>query len=309
MRKRDLYQNMLLCGILVFLLFGSFFANSNTTQEEEYWGPLRETYTYIWDDTHYNYNLENPLIENYEEITIWDVESEENEISFRTNKLTVFMGMIHCESQACYDLYRAAWLYENETESFKVTYRYDNITQEIGFVDPISLDLMSSNLGVPVNMMEIHVDLFMFWRGFGFTFLPVLSSNFSFQTDYEIYELAYKEFEIEFKDSFKFQRKKFEGYHYRISYVYEGSLYPGVSYREEVCRYYSYNVQGVLYEFYNDYKFSTNITGDFEVETEGVFKYYIDSYDEVLVVAHSWVYGIGAFIVTSTVIVYKRRKK
>ncbi|MCE7742266.1 MAG: hypothetical protein GOP50_07375 [Candidatus Heimdallarchaeota archaeon] len=307
MRKRKLYQNML-CGIFIVLMFGSFLVNSETTQEGQCWGDLRETYTYILDNEFYNYNFADPLTETYEEITIWDVESLENEISFRTDMWEVFLGMVSCDNETCYDLYRAAWLYENETESFKVTYRYDNETQELGFVNPITLDLLGLNADVPVNPMELVKNLFMYYQGLGFTFLPVFHSNFSFETDFQIYELAYPDFEIEFKDTFRFQRKKFEGYYYKMSYTVEDERYPGLWYKEEISRYYSFNTQGVLYDFYNEIKHYTNESGDYKLQVKGILRYYLDSYDETLVVAHSWVYGIGAILITSTVIVYKRRK-
>jgi len=309
MKTRGLYQKSILCGIILFLFFGSIFANSDVTDGEQYWGPLRESYTYIWDDDHYNYKLAEPRIVNYEEITIWDVESEGNEISFRSDKWEVFLGMVHCENQSHYDLYRAAWLYENETESFEVTYRYDNATQELGFVDPLTLDFMGQTADVPVNPMELPANLFMFYKGLGFNFLPVLHNKFSFETDFQIYELVYPDFEIEFKDNFKFQRKRFEGYCYTYSYTFEEQLYPGVLYKEEIYRCFSYNTQGVLYDFYNDYTFSTNISGQYEIETEGVFKYYLESYDETLVVAHAWMFGVSAIFITSTIVVYKRRKR
>ncbi len=308
MRKKEIYQNGLLCGTLLILFFGSFLANSEITDEGQCWGDLKETYTYIWDSKVYNYKLVEPLSETYKEIAIWDVGSEGNEISFRTDMWEVFIGMIHIENETHYDLYRAAWLYENETESFKVTYRYDNLTQEIGFVDPLSLDLIEGGADVPLNPMEMHVEMFMFWQGLGLTFLPVLHEDFSFETNFTIYELAYPDFEIKFEDTFRFQRKNIEGYHYEFSYTSEFKLYPGVWNREEVSRYYSYDTQGVLYDFYNEQTLSTNISGKYEVESEGTFRYYLYSYDGTVIAAHSWIYCLSGILIISVYMLYKRRR-
>lgn len=309
MQKRRMYRETLFGGILLLIMFGSAFVNSEITDEEHCWGDLRDTYTYTWEEKVNNYKSEELSTDTSEELTIWDVEKEGNEISFRTNDWEVFLGMVHCENVSCYDLYRAAWLYENETESFKVTYRYDNFTQELGFVDPITLELLRINESVPVNIVELHVNLFMYWKGYGFTFLPVLHENFSFEEDYQLYEQAYPDFNLEYKDTFRFLGKKFEGYYFKFSFTEKYKVYPSVWCQEEVYRYYSYNTQGVLYDFYNEQNYYTNETGEYELEMEGYFRYYLDSYDETLIITHPWTISLGAIFITSALIVYKKKRR
>lgn len=307
--KSKYYHKIIFGGIVTCLVFCSFFASAEVTDEVQGWDDLRESYTYIWDVEWYNYNLENPLQEYDEEITIWDVESTDNEISFRTNKWDTFLGMVDCENATCYDLYKAAWLYDNDTESLKVTYRYDNVSQEIGFVDPISLDFMNQNLEVPMNVVEMHFNFFAFWDGLGFTFLPVTHDDFSFETNYTLYELAYKDFEIEFKDTFRFQRRKFEGFSYEFSYTWEYNIYGYEMLRTKIHRRYSYNVQGVLYELFNEYELSTNKTGEFITKEEGNSKYYLEEYDRTLIVAYNWIYSFSTIFIISVMIFTKKKRK
>ena len=307
--KSKMHQKVMWNGVLLVLLFGSLLASAEVTDDVQGWESLRDSYTYIWDVEWYNYNLEEPLSREQDEVVIWDVKNDDNEISFRTDKWEVFLGMVDCENETCYDLYRAAWLYDNDTESFKVTYRYDNNTQEIGFVDPISLDFMSQNLEVPINIVEMHMEFFGYWEGLGFTFLPVTHEDFSFETNYTLYELAYKDFELEFKDTFRFQGRKFEGYFYDFSYTWEYNIYGYQMLREKIHRKYAYNVQGVLYDFYNEYELSTNITGEFEVKYKGNTKYFLEEFDRTLIASHNWIYGISAIFLTSTILIIKRRRK
>ena len=217
--------------------------------------------------------------------------------------------MVQCENETCYDLYRAAWQYNNETFTVKVTYRYDNETQKLGFVDPISLEMLGLAMDIPFNPLDLPLYLFLYWEGLGFTFLPIFNNDFSFKTDYELYELAHPDFEIAFKDTFKFQGKKFQGYHYEYSFTVENNIYPGLGYRERIKRYFSYNNQGILYEFHNEFKYYENGTGEYEIVREGTFRYSIDSYDESLVVSYAWFYGISAIFVTSIVYVIGKKRR
>ncbi|TFG08711.1 hypothetical protein EU534_02635 [Candidatus Heimdallarchaeota archaeon] len=306
--KTKMYQVTITSGIVVVLLFCNFFASAQVTDEAQGWEDLRDSYTYSWDAEWYNYNLQDPLQKHYEEIVIWEVENTDNEITFRTDKWEVFLGMVDCENETCYDLYRAAWLYDNDTESFKVTYRYNNVSQEIGFVDPISLDFMDQNLEVPMNIVEMHFNFFTFWDGLGFTFLPVTHEDFSFETNYTLYELAYKDFEIEYKDTFRFQRRKFEGYSFEFSYTWEYNIYGYEMLREKIYRRYSYNVQGVLYEFFNEFELSTNKTGEFTTEQEGIFKYYLEEYDRTLIVTYNWICSFGTICIISVIIFVKKKQ-
>ncbi len=310
MKKGKKYQSLILCGVLVLLLFGTFFANSETTQEEQCWGPLRETYTYVHDEDYYNYENAEPLTETYEEITIWDVESDGNDISFRTDLWIIFLGMVHCESEEDYDEYREAWEFDNVTDSFRVTYRYDSESQLLGFVNPVYPDTMlSGDEEVPINPVLLVNHMFLFYRGLAGLFLPILHTNFSFETDFHIYEQAYSDFEINFKDTFMFQGKKFQGYYYEISYTVEYKIYPGLYARDEIERSFSYNSHGELYNFYNHLSYSNNESGQFELKREGFFNYYIDSYDGSLVVTHSWAIGLSGILIVSVFILYRRRKE
>ena len=175
MLKRKLYQSIILCGFLVIMLFGSHFANSETTQDDQCWGILRDTYTYIHDFDYYNYEKEDPLTKISEEITFWDVKSEVNNISFRTDLAEIFLGMVNCESEECYDEYRDAWEYDSVTDSFEVTYSYDNVSQKLGFIDPLDNEsnFLGFNADIPLDPVKLGIYLFNYWGGLGFTFLPV----------------------------------------------------------------------------------------------------------------------------------------
>ncbi|MCG3219964.1 MAG: hypothetical protein H7641_01160 [Candidatus Heimdallarchaeota archaeon] len=292
-------------------MFGTFFVNSETAQEEQCWGILRDTYTYIYDLDYYNYEKENPLTKTNKEITIWDVESENNTISFRTDLWVVFLSMVYCESEECYDEYRDAWDYNSTTDSFSVTYRYDNETQELEFVDPLHIESVSigPDMDVPLDPKDLGEYLFLWWGGLGFTFLPVFHPDFSFKTDFQLYELAYPDFEISFQDTFKFQRKKFEGYSYEFSFTFEEEVHSELYFKEEIETKFSYNKQGVLYNYYNHVKYFEKTTDKFELKRKSTLDYSIDSIDENLTVANSWVYGLSGILVSTIVIFGRRRKK
>ena len=310
MKKGKSYQTLLSCGIVIVLLFGSFFVNSETTQEMQCWGTLRDTYTYNSDSAYYNYEKEDPLTEANKEVTIWDVESVNNTISFRTDLWGIFLGMVHCESEEEYDEYREAWEYDNTTDSFRVTYRFNIENQELQFVNPVHSQSISlgPSMSVPVDPMELYDYLLMWYGGLGFTFLPVFHANFSFETDFEIYELAYPGFEISFNDTFKFKRKTFQGYSYEISYTFEDEIYSGLDMKDEIEIEFSYNEQGILYSSYYQRKHHEKSTGDYELLNKLILHYTIDSYDKELAVASSWFYGLSGIFVCAIIVAKRRRR-
>lgn len=312
MLKRKLYQSIILCGFLVIMLFGSHFANSETTQDDQCWGILRDTYTYIHDFDYYNYEKEDPLTKISEEITFWDVKSEVNNISFRTDLAEIFLGMVNCESEECYDEYRDAWEYDSVTDSFEVTYSYDNVSQKLGFIDPLDNEsnFLGFNADIPLDPVKLGIYLFNYWGGLGFTFLPVSHVNFSFITGFQIYEQAYTDFEINFKDTFKFKRKNFEGYSYEFSYTYEDQIYEGLNFKQELDTKFSYNIQGVLYQFYHHDKYFEGSSSSYKLKRESFLDYSIETYDESLVIASfSVIYGLSGILVFAIVVIGKKRKK
>lgn len=304
------YQSILLCGFILVLLFGSFSIYSETAQEMQCWGTLRDSYTYIFDFKQYNYEKENPLSEENYEIKMWDVESENNNISFRTDQWEIFLGLIHCENEECYDEYRNAWEYNAATDSVRVTYRYNNENQELQFVDPVDSQSISLGPGMPIPFDPVNSSYYLFgwFGGFGFTFIPIYHPDFSFRKDFQEYEQMYKDFKISFLNTFKFQRKKFEGFHFEFSY-YNILEWSESYYKEEIETKFSYNKQGELYDYYSQYKFYEKIDNRYDLEIKSIFEYSIDSYDESLVVANSWIFGLGGILISTIVIyVWKRRK-
>ena len=304
------YQSILLSGFILVLLFGSFSINSNTTQDMQCWGTLRDSYTYIYDVEHYDYEKEEPLTETKKEIKMWDVESENNNITFRTDQWEVFLGLVDCESEECYDEYRDAWEYSATTDSFKVTYRYNIEDNELQFVDPVQSESVSLGPGMPIpcDPVDISYYLFGWFKGLGFTFLPVDHPNFSFKANFEEYVLYYEDFEINFADIFKFQRKTFEGYHYEFSYNYEWEMHTG-AYYEELETKFSYNKQGELYDYYSQYKFYEKNDDKLELKIKTILEYFIDTYDESLAVTNSWAFAIGGILVVTVIIFGWRRRK
>lgn len=310
MKKWKEYRNFIFCGIFVIILFGTFFVNSETTQQEQCWGTLRDTYTYIYDSDVYTYEDGKTLKETDMEITIWDVESEGNDISFRSDMMVVFLGMVRCLDEECYDAYREGWEYDNETESFRVTFRYFNESQRLGFVDPTSFD--SQSVGVtmplPVDPIDLGKHMFGWWAGLGYTFLPVFHSNFSFMSNFSIYELVYQDFEISFEDTFRYKTRKFEGYSYEYSYTFVENPYPGFEFKQEIETKFSYNSQGVLYKYESNVKHYSNTSGAYELTWESHLDYSIDSIDKTLAIANSWIYGLGGILI-SAIVVFNRRRK
>ena len=312
MQKRKLCLRIVLSGFLVIILFGSHFVNSETTQDDQCWGILRDTYTYMYDFDYYNYKKDDPLTKIREEITFWDVKSEGNNISFRTDLKEIFLGIVNCESEECYDEYREAWGYDSITDSFEVTYRYDNLSQTLGFIDPLNneSDFLELNVDIPLNPVELGIYLFNYWGGLGFTFLPVSHVNFSFMTDFGIYEEAYSDFEISFNEIFKFKRKKFEGYSYEFSYTYEDQIYEGLYFKQELYTKFSYNIQGVLYHFYHHDKYFEGSSSSYELTRESFLDYSIETYDDSLVIASfSSIYGLSGIVVFAILAEKKRKKR
>ncbi|MCG3259477.1 MAG: hypothetical protein H7644_07010, partial [Candidatus Heimdallarchaeota archaeon] len=79
-----------------------------TSQAENYWGINRDSYSYSNVFEYTRYNVEGDGRVEYfnkvtEEVIIWDVESNENNITFRTTKKLTFLGYIDCESEECYE--------------------------------------------------------------------------------------------------------------------------------------------------------------------------------------------------------------
>lgn len=304
------YQSILLSGFVLVLLFGSFSINSETTQEMQCWGTLRDSYTYIYDLKDYDYEKEDPLTETNKEIKMWDMESENNNISFRTDQWEIFLGLVNCESEECYDEYRDAWEYNAATDSFKVTYRYNNESQELQFVDPVDSQsiFLGPGMPIPFDAVDISYYLFGWYGGLGFTFLPIYHPDFSFKTDFQEYEQYYKDFKIIFLDTFKYQRKMFEGYHCEFSYNYEWEM-TGSYYKEEIETKFSYNKQGELYDYYCQYQFFEKNDNRFELKTKSILEYSIDSYDESLIVANSWIFGLVGILISTVVIFGWRRRR
>ncbi|MHA1407976.1 MAG: hypothetical protein ACTSSG_11440, partial [Candidatus Heimdallarchaeaceae archaeon] len=151
--------------------------------------------------------------------------------------------------------------------------------------------------------------LFGWYGGVGLTFLPIFHEDFSFKSNFSIYEQAYADFEISSSNTFKFKGRKFEGFSYEYGYIHEFEKYPGLSGKITKETKFSYNSQGVLYNYHTESKYYEKTTGDYELNRKTILDYSIDSYDKDLVVGYFWLYGLSGILISGLLVVYWRRGK
>ncbi|NPD90193.1 MAG: hypothetical protein HGN29_15890 [Asgard group archaeon] len=273
---------------------------SFTSQAENYWGISRDTYTYSQVSERTRYDIEGSGGLEYsntttEEVMIWDVVSNENIITFRTTKWVTFLGYIHCESEECYDEFLEALEYDDETESVKATYVYNDTEQKVGFVDPRNNEFLGFEANIPIDPIDLPMPMGM-WDYIGCLFLPVLSPSFSFETNYTVYELIYTDFELEFKNSFRMQRKKFEGYSYNYEYTFFIEIvdFPGKKIFNKAL--FQYNNQGVLYNYEGKNEEYREVNGKYKLYLNHEMTYTIDEIDEELAVSLQWIFGFVGLV-------------
>jgi hypothetical protein len=296
--------------LITTIVFTSILSNTSTAQAATPWDVSRESYEYNYLQTRKVFDIDgtsggDKTYIDEKTVEMWEINSTENEITFRTNNLELFLGCVHCESPECYQEYRDAWQYEETDDSLTVTYRYDKIEGELGFINPISGTFLCFTMEIPLNPVELPGYCFDLWGGMGFVFLPVLNYNFSFVTDFQSCENIYEEFNIQVYDTFTFSGKLFEGYSYEIEHSYIDNI--GERKWENYVKY-SYNTKGVLYNYYGEGDYYETIEGNLERSSHNELRYSIDSIDEDLIVGVSWPLSLLGFFIIITLWRKKNRK-
>ena len=305
-------QNKILITSLLFLLV--FCPLSFTSQAENYWGINRDSYSYSRVFKCTRYDIEGTGGFEYfdkttEEVMVWDVKSNENNITFRTTKWLTFLGYVNCDSEECYDEFLEALEYDNETNSIKATYVYKENEQKFGFVDPRDMQFLGFEVDIPVNIIDLPMSIGM-WDYIGCLFLPVLSSSFSFETNYTIYEQIYTDFELESKETFRLKGKKFEGYSYSYKYTFfiEIEGLPGKKFIDEAV--FQYNSLGVLYNFEGKTEEYREVDGKYKLYRISDATFTIDAIDESLAASLQWMYGfVGLVVLAMFFLKNKSRRK
>jgi len=307
--KRKQYK-ILFTSLLLLLVFCPL---SFTSQAENYWEINRDTYTYssVFETTRYDIEG-NGGVEYFnkatEEVVIWDVESNENNITFRTTKKLTFLSYVDCGSEECYEEFLEALEFDGETDSIKATYVYKENEQKFGFVDPRDMQFLGFEVDIPVNIIDLPMSIGM-WDYIGCLFLPVLSSNFSFETNYTVYDNMYTDFELESKNTFRLKGKKFEGFSYSYKYTFfiEIEGFPGKKFIVEAV--FQYNSLGVLYNFECKTEEYREVDGKYKLYRINDDTFTIDTIDESLAVSQQWMYGfVGLVFLAMTVIRRKSRR-
>jgi len=304
-------QNKLLFTSLLLLLV--FCPLSFTSQAENYWGISRGTYTYsrILETTRYDIEGDGG-VEYFnkatEEVMIWDVESNENNITFRTTKKLTFLGYVDCESEECYEEFLEALEFDGETDSIKATYVYKENEQKFGFVDPRDMQFLGFEVDIPVNLIDLPMSIGM-WDYIGCLFLPVLSSSFSFETNYTIYDIMYTDFELESKSTFRLKGKKFEGYSYSYKYTFfiEIEGLPGKKFYVEAV--FQYNSLGVLYNSGGKTEEYREVDGKYKLHCINEDTFTIDTVDESLAVSQQWIFGFVGLVVLAMFFIRNRSRR
>ncbi len=291
-RVKRKQSKILFTSLLLLLVFSPM---PFTSQAGNYWGINRDSYSYSRVFEYTIYDIEGDGGLEYfnkatEEVIIWDVESNENNITFRTTKKLTFLGYVDCESEECYEEFLEALEFDGETDSVKVTYVYDENEQKFGFVDPRDMQFLGFEVDIPVNIIDLPMSINM-WDYIGCLFLPVLSANFSFETNYTIYEQIYTDFELESKSTFRLKGKKFEGYSYSDTYTFfiENEGFPGKKFINEAV--FQYNSLGVLYNFEGKTEEYTEIDDKYKLYRVSDATFTIDTIDESLAVSLQWIFG------------------
>ena len=305
-RVKRKQSKILFTSVLLLLVFCPL---SFTSQAENYWEINRDTYSYsqVYEITRFDAEG-NGGIEYFntttEDVTIWDVESNENNITFRTTKWLTFLGYANCESEECYDEFLEALEYDNETDSIKATYVYKENEQKFGFVDPRDMQFLGFEVDIPVNLVKLPKSIGM-WDYIGCLFLPVLSSNFSFETNYTIYENILTDFELESKSTFRLKGKKFEGYSFRYRYTFFLAIagLPITKYIDEAI--YQYNSLGLLYNFEGKTEGYRIVDDKYKLSRISDVTFTIDTIDESLAVSQQWIFGFVGLVVIA--IFFKRK--
>ena len=281
---------------LIFVLI--FCPSVSISQTENCWDIARDSYSFtnIYERTKYDIywgggvEYSNKTTEN---IMIWDVEIDENIITFRTTKWKIFLFYCDCETEPCKDAFLETLDYDNETESVRVTYKYNEEEKEVGYFNPGTDQLFDYGFEIPVDGLQLTFSIFM-WDFIGGLFLPVLSPSFSIETNYTSYESMYTDFEIEFKDTFRFRRKKFEGYSFSYESTAENLGVPKRKFYTKALI--QYNSQGVLYNYEERTEYSEDVYGKYETYWISDRIYTIDDIDESLAVSFEWMFGFVGLI-------------
>ena len=307
--KKKQYE-LLFASLLLLLVFCPV---SCTSQAENYWGINRDSFSYSRVFEHTRYDVEGTGGVEYfntttEEVMIWDVESNENNITFRTTKWLAFLGYANCESEECYNEFLEVLEYDNETDSIKATYVYKENEQKFGFVDPRDMQFLGFEVDIPVNIIDLPLSIGM-WDYIGCLFLPVLSANFSFETNYTIYDNMFTDFELESKSTFRLKGKKFEGYSYSYKYTFfiEVEGFPGRKFIDETV--FQYNSLGVLYNFEGKTEEYRDVTGKYKLYRISDATFTIDTIDESLAVSQQWIFGFVGLVVLAMFFIRKKSRR
>ena len=309
-RVKRKQSKLLFVSLLLLLVFCPL---SFTSEAENYWGINRDSYSYSRVFEYTRYDIEgNGGVEYFnkdtEEVIIWDVESNENNITFRTTKKLTFLGYIDCESEECYEEFLEALEFDGETDSIKATYVYKENEQKFGFVDPRDMQFLGFEVDIPVNIIDLPMSIGM-WDYIGCLFLPVLSSSFSFETNYTVYDIMYTDFELEAKETFRLKGKKFEGYSYSYKYTFfiEIEGLPGKKFIDEAV--FQYNSLGVLYNFEGKTKEYREVDDKYKLYRISDETFTIDAIDESLAVSQQWIFGFVGLVFLAMVVIRRKSRR
>lgn len=295
--------------IITLILFTSTVSTTSNAQLDTPWDVSRESYAYNYKKTSKYYDIdgtsEDKTITDEKTVEMWEVNSTENEITFRTNNLERFLGCVNCESIECHQEYKDAWQYDETDDSLTVTYLYDKAGGKLGFLDPILGTLLCFEMEIPLDPVNLPGYCLAYWGGMGFVFLPVLDANFSFISEFPSYENFYDEFNIQVEDTFTFSGKKFEGYSYEIETMIINDIKETkwVDYVK-----YSYNTKGVLYKHYSEADYYRIVDGNLKRKIHTELIYEIESIDEDLIVGVSWPLSLLGFVIVIALWKKKYRK-
>ena len=309
-RVKRKQSKILFTSLLLLLVFCSV---SFTSQAENYWEINRDSYSYSRVFEYTRYDIEGTGGVEYfnkatEEVMIWDVESNENNITFRTTKKLTFLGYVDCASEECYEEFLETLEFDGETDSIKATYMYKENEQKFGFVDPRDMQFLGFEVDIPVNIIDLPMSIGM-WDYIGCLFLPVLSSSFSFETNYTIYEQIYTDFELESKETFRLKGKKFEGYSYSYKYTFfiEIEGLPGKKFIDEAV--FQYNSLGVLYNFEGKTEEYREVDGKYKLYRISDATFTIDAIDESLAASLQWMYGFAGLVFLAMVVIRRKSRR
>lgn len=273
---------------------------TSISQTENYWDITRDAYSFTRTYERTSYDIYGSGKIDYsntstENIVIWDVNNTDNVITFRTTKWRTFVGFCECVTGPCMDAFLELLEFDNETDSVKATYQYNVQEKVLSFLKPGSDHLFGHGIYIPVDILDLTSSI-VIWDFIGGLFLPVLSPGFSFEANYANYESIYTDFEIEFKDTFKLKRKKFEGYSYSFKYT-ETNEVEGLP----VKKYYNealiqYNSQGVLYNYEGRNEQSEEVDGKYETYWIYDMSYTIDTIEKSLAVSFKWMFGFVGLV-------------